>query len=130
MDVSSIILLVVLLFLVVLMVLGYMRRKKFNEQLMQMRTELKVGDKVMTDTGVVGEIVDKRTEGEFNFVTIKTGTKDHCGFMEVHENSIYYTFKDGEPQYAGQKAEEDFADQDEKPEVKKAETVEVENKDE
>ena len=99
--------LVVLLFLVVLMVLGYLKRKKFNDQLMQMRSDLKVGDKVLTDTGVHGEVVDKRVDGEYNFVTIKTGTADHVGFLEVHENAIYYVFnKDGEPNYAGQNSEE------------------------
>lgn len=107
MEVSTIIMLVVLLFLVVLMVLGYLRRKKFNDQLMQMRSELKVGDKVMTDTGVVGEVIEKRAEGEFNFVTIKTGAGDHVGYMEIHENAVYYTFnKDGEVNYAGQNVEE------------------------
>lgn len=107
MDVSTIIMLVVLVFLVGLMVLGYFRRKKFNDQLMQMRSELKVGDKVMTDTGVVGEVISKRVDGEFNFVTIKTGTDDHVGYMEIHENAVYYTFnKDGEPNYAGQNLEE------------------------
>ena len=106
MDISSIILLVVLLFLVVLMVLGYMRRKKFNEQLMNMRSELKVGDKIMTDTGVIGEVISKRVEGEFDFVTIKTGSGEHVGYMEVHANSIYYTFnKDGEANFAGQNEE-------------------------
>ena len=108
MDITSIIMLVILLFLVVLMVLGYMKRKKFNTSLLQMREELKVGDKVMTDTGVVGEIVDKRQEGEFNFVTLKTGTNSHVGFMEVHVNAVYYVFKeDGEPVYAGLKEDED-----------------------
>ncbi|MBQ8430781.1 MAG: preprotein translocase subunit YajC [Clostridia bacterium] len=107
MDVSMIIMLVVLIFLVALMALGYVRRKKFNDKLMLMRDNLKVGDKVMTDTGVVGEIVDKRTEGEFSFVTLKTGSGDHAGFMEVHVNAVYYTFdKDGNVDYAGQNQEE------------------------
>ena len=106
MDVSSIIMLVILLFLAVLMVLGYVKRKKFNEKLMQMREELKVGDKVMTDTGVVGEVVSKRNEGEFTFVTLKTGSNDQFGYMEVHAGSIYYTFnKDNEPNFAGQNEE-------------------------
>lgn len=107
MDVSTIIMLVVLIFLVGLMALGYLRRKKFNDKLMQMRSQLKIGDKVMTDTGVVGEVVDKRTDGEFSFVTIKTGTEDHVGYMEIHENAVYYTFnKDGDPEYAGQNLED------------------------
>ena len=114
MDVSTIIMLVIVFFLAVLMGLGYIRRKKFNDKLMLMRSQLKVGDKVMTDTGVVGEVVDKRTDGEFRFVTIKTGTEDHFGYMEVHENAVYYTFgKDGEPEYAGQNID-DTKDAEEK----------------
>ena len=108
MDITSIIMLVILLFLVVLMVLGYLKRKKFNTNLLAMRENLKVGDKVMTDTGVVGEIVDKRQEGEFNFVTLKTGADKHVGYMEIHVNSVYYVFgKDGEAVYAGQKEDEE-----------------------
>ena len=107
MDITTIIMAVVLLFLVVLMVLGYLKRKKFNANLLQMREDLKVGDKVMTDTGVVGEIIDKRQEGEFNFVTLKTGSDKFLGYMEVHVNAIYYVFgKDGEPVYAGQTEEQ------------------------
>ena len=127
MDVSTIIMLVVLLFLVVLMVLSHLRRKKFTDKLMQMRSELKIGDKVMTDTGVVGEVVDKRVDGEFNFVTIKTGTENHVGYMEIHENAVYYTFnKEGEPEYAGQNLED--AEETKSVETKPAETTSVETK--
>ena len=107
-EVSNIIMLAVLLFLIALMVFGYFRRSKYAKNLSNMRAELKTGDKVMTDTGIVGEIVDKRVDGEYNFVTIKTGSGDHVGYMEIYENSIYYVFgKDGEPDYAGQKLAEE-----------------------
>lgn len=113
-EASNIIMLAVLLFLVVLMVLGYMRRNKYSKNLMAMRAELKVGDKIMTDTGIVGEIVDKRSDGEYNFVTIKTGNGEHVGYMEIYENSIYYVFgKDGEIDFAGQKLAEDLEAQSE-----------------
>lgn len=107
-EASNIIMLAVLVFLIILMALGYVRRSKYTKNLMSMRAELKVGDKVMTDTGIVGEIVDKRTDGDYNFVTLQTGTGKYLGFMEVYENSIYYVFgKDGEPDFAGQvRAEE------------------------
>lgn len=115
MDVSSIIMLVILLFLIALMVFGYFKRKKFNEKLLQMRENLKIGDKVMTDTGVFGEIVDKRNDGEYSFVTLKTGAGEHIGYMEVHSNAIYYTFDNmGNPDYAGQNADESTKEDAEK----------------
>lgn len=108
MDISTIIMLAVLVFLIGLMVLGTLRRKKFNEKLTNMRLNLKVGDKVMTDTGVVGEIVNKRSQDEYTFLTLKTGSNDNYGYTEVHENAIYYVFDaDNTPNYAGQNQDED-----------------------
>lgn len=105
-DVGSIIMLLVLLCLVALLVFGQFKRKKVDARLAQMRTDLKEGDKVMTDTGIMGVVVSKRTQDEINLVTIKTGEGEHVGYMEIHEAAIYYTFnKDGEPDFAGQNAE-------------------------
>ena len=106
-DVSSIIMLLILLCLIGLMALGFFKRKKVDAKLQEMRGELKVGDKVMTDTGIIGVIVNKRTQDEYNFVTIKTGDDKHEGYLEVFQDAIYYTFnKNDEPDFAGQNAEE------------------------
>ena len=99
-GVESILMLAILAFLVVLMVLGYTKRRKFNTQLQDLRDNVKVGNKVMTDTGVVGEIVDVATEGEHKYFTIKTGTKDKFGYIKVHANAVYYVFDKEEPVYA------------------------------
>ena len=99
-NVESILMIAILLFLVVLMVLGYMKRRKFNTQVQQLRDNIKVGDKVMTDTGVVGEIVDIATEGEHKYFTIKSGTDDKFGFVKVHANAVYYVFDKETPKYA------------------------------
>ncbi|MBQ8522949.1 MAG: preprotein translocase subunit YajC [Clostridia bacterium] len=99
-DVGSILMLAILLFLVVLMVLGYMKRRKFNTQLQDLRDNIKVGDKVMTDTGVVGEIFEVSTEGEHKYFVIKSGTDKKFGYVKVHSNAVYYVFDKNEPKYA------------------------------
>lgn len=87
------ILLVVLIVLVVaLFVISYMKKKKFNTELGQMRSDLKVGDKVMTDTGVVGEVVDSYIEDEYKYFVLKSGKDANVGYFTVHANAIYYVF--------------------------------------
>lgn len=89
----EIILLVVLIVLVVaLFVISYMKKKKFNTELGQMRDDLKVGDKVMTDAGVVGEVVDSYVEEEYKYFVLKTGKDKNIGYFTVHANAIYYVF--------------------------------------
>ena len=99
-GVESILMLAILAFLVVLMVLGYAKRRKFNTQLQDLRDNVKVGSKVMTDTGVVGEIAAITTEGEHKYFTIKTGTKDMVGYIKVHANAVYYVFDKETPVFA------------------------------
>lgn len=95
----EIILLVVLLVLVVaLFVLSYFKKKKFNAELGSMREDLKPGDKVMTDTGVVGEVVESFTEDEYKYFVLKTGRGEHTGYFTVHANAIYYVFGKEEQQ--------------------------------
>ena len=106
-NVESLLMLAILAFLVVLMVLGYMKRRKFNTQVQELRDNVKVGDKVMTDTGVVGEIVDVSTEGEHKYFTIKSGTAKNFGYIKVHANAVYYVFDKNEPKYATTEKDED-----------------------
>lgn len=107
-DVSSLLMIAILLFLAVLMVLGYMKRRKFNTQLQDLRDNIKVGDKVMTDTGVVGEIVEVATEGEHKYFVIKSGTEANFGFVKVHANAVYYVFDKETPKYATTEKDEDL----------------------
>lgn len=102
-DVGSIVMILILVCLAGLMVFGTFKRKKVDAKLQVMREELKVGDKVMTDTGIYGEVVAKREQGEYTFVTIKTGDDKHAGYLEVLQEAVYYTFNEnGEPDFAGQ----------------------------
>ena len=62
-----------------------------------MREELKAGDKVMTDTGVVGEVVDSYVEDEYKYFVLKSGKGDKVGYFTVHANAIYYVYGKEEP---------------------------------
>ena len=89
----EIILVVVLLVLLVaLFVISNMKKKKFNAEMGQMREELKKGDKVMTDSGIVGEVVDSYVEEEYKYFVLKSGKGENSGFFTVHANAIYYVF--------------------------------------
>lgn len=90
MEIVLCIILIVLL--VALFVISGMKKKKFNAELSQMREELKVGDKVMTDSGVVGEVVDSYVEEEYKYFVLKSGKGNNTGYFTVHGNSIYYVF--------------------------------------
>ena len=86
------ILIVLLVMVVALFVVSYVRKKKYTNELGQMREELKIGDKVMTDTGVVGEVVDSYTEDEYKYFVLKSGRGSNVGYFAVHANAIYYVF--------------------------------------
>jgi len=95
---GEIILLVVLCVLLVAMfAMSYVRRKKYNQGLSSMREELKKGDKVMTDSGIVGEVVDYYTEEEYKYFVLKSGKGDKVGYFSVHANAIYYVYGKDEP---------------------------------
>ena len=83
---------VLLLLVVALFVISYFRKRKFNNNLNQLREELKNGDKVMTDSGIVGEVVDSYIEEEYKYIVLKSGKGDKVGYYTVHANAIYYVF--------------------------------------
>ena len=89
----EIILVVVLIgLLVALFVISSMKKKKFNAEMGQMREELKPGDKVMTDSGIVGEVVNSYVEEEYKYFVLKSGKDSNVGYFTVHANAIYYVF--------------------------------------
>lgn len=122
---TEIILLIVLIVLVVaLFLMSYFKKKKFNSELGQMRDELKVGDRVMTDTGVVGEVVDSYVEDEYKYFVLKTGKDKNIGYFTVHANAIYYVFGKEETK-AQEKVAIKLAEPETKVEEKPAEEKEV-----
>ncbi len=86
------ILIVLLVMVIALFVVSYVRKKKYTAELGQMREELKIGDKVMTDTGVVGEVVDSYVEDDYKYFVLKSGRGNNVGYFAVHANAIYYVF--------------------------------------
>jgi len=110
---GEIILLVVLCVLLVAMfVMSYVKRKKYNEGLSSMREELKKGDKVMTDSGIVGEVVDSYTEEDYKYFVLKSGKGDKVGYFSVHSNAIYYVY--GKDEQKTQLAQTKVAPKEEK----------------
>jgi len=110
---GEIILLVVLCVLLVAMfVMSYVKRKKYNEGLSSMREELKKGDKVMTDSGIVGEVVDSYTEEDYKYFVLKSGKGDKVGYFSVHANAIYYVY--GKDEQKTQLAQTKVAPKEEK----------------
>ena len=89
-EIILVIVLVVLL--VALFAISYLKRKKFNTEMGQMREDIKAGDKVMTDSGIVGEVVDSYTEEEYKYFVLKSGKGENTGFFTVHANAVYYVF--------------------------------------
>lgn len=83
---------ILIVLLVALFVISSMKKKKFNAEMGQMREELKVGDKVMTDSGVVGEVVDSYVEEDYKYFVLKSGKGENSGYFTVHANSIYYVY--------------------------------------
>ena len=81
-----------------LMVVTSLRRRKYGAQLQEIRNNIKKGDKVMSETGIVGEVVDIEIEADAKYFTIKTGSKNNIGFIKLHSNAVYYVFnKDDKP---------------------------------
>lgn len=73
-NIGSIVMVGVLIVLMVIyLVFGSINRKKNQEQAMKMLSELKVGDKVVTNAGVYGEIVSQKETDMGKVVVLKTG---------------------------------------------------------
>ena len=90
-NVGTIIGLVVLLVLLVLYVgFGVVNRKKSQEQTMKMLNELKAGDKIVTYSGIYGEIVSMRETNMGRVLTIVTGDKStgKVSYMEINSSVI------------------------------------------
>jgi len=86
MDKGNLILMIVVIVLIVAMfTISFIRKTA-------MRSDLKIGDKVMTDTGVVGELVDTYEEEGYKYFVLKSGKGNNVGYFTVHANAIYYVF--------------------------------------
>lgn len=90
-NIGTIIGLIVLLVLLVLYVgFGIVNRKKSQEQTAKMLNELKAGDKIVTYSGIYGEIVSMRETNMGRVLTIATGDKDSgkVSYIEINSSVI------------------------------------------
>ena len=69
----TIALVVLIVLMVVYLIFGTINRKKQQEEVMKMLNDLKVGDKVVTNAGVYGEIVSQKETNMGKIVVLKTG---------------------------------------------------------
>ena len=69
----TIALVVLIVLMVVYLIFGTINRKKQQEEAMKMLNDLKVGDKVVTNAGVYGEIVSQKETNMGKIVVLKTG---------------------------------------------------------
>ena len=69
----TIALIVLIVLMVIYLIFGSINRRKQQEQAMKMLNDLKVGDKVVTNAGVYGEIVSQKETDMGKIVVLKTG---------------------------------------------------------
>lgn len=67
---------VLVLLMVVYLIFGTINRKKQQEQALKMMSDLKAGDKVVTNAGIYGTIVSMRETNMGRVVVLKTGADD------------------------------------------------------
>ena len=67
---------VLVLLMIVYLIFGTINRKKQQEQALKMMSELKAGDKVVTNAGIYGTIVSMRETNMGRVVVLKTGADD------------------------------------------------------
>ena len=88
-NIGSIIGLVLLgVVLIGYIVFGFTNRKKQQEQAMKMMSELKQGDKVVTNAGIYGEIVSMKETNMGRVVVIKTGEDKNVSYLTINASVI------------------------------------------
>lgn len=110
---------VVVLLLIAMPIMMNQRNKKETQKIQEQTNSLKVGDKVLTTSGVYGTITELKFDDSKKVVVIETGGKTKS-YMSVDAYSIYTVFKsDAElAREAELKAEEEKRKEEE--EAKKA----------
>ncbi len=82
---------VLVLLMIVYLIFGTINRKKQQEQALKMMSELKAGDKVVTNAGVYGTIVSMRETNMGRVVVLKTGADDdekNASYVTVNASVI------------------------------------------
>ncbi len=84
---------VVALLLIAMPILMNSRNKRETQKVQEQTNSLKVGDKVLTTSGVYGTIVELKFDDSKKIVVIETGGKNKS-YLSVDAYAIYTVFKD------------------------------------
>lgn len=126
---------VVVLLLIALPILMNARNKKETQKVQEQTNSLKVGDKVLTTSGVYGTIIELKFDDSKKCVVLETGSKDKKSYLTVDAYAIYTVFKsDAElakeaelrAEAERQRLAEEQAKKDAKKNKKKKQTIESE----
>ena len=127
--VNYILIAVVVLMLIALPIMMNQKNKRETQKIQEQTNSLKVGDKILTTSGVYGTITEIKFDDTQKLVVIETGGKTKS-YMTVDAYAIYTVFKSEEELKAEQQAklEAEKAKEQEKKDKKddkKEEKVEV-----
>lgn len=86
---------VVALLLVAMPIMMSQRNKKESQKIQEQTNSLKVGDKVLTTSGVYGTITELKFDDSKKIVVLETGGKTKS-YMSVDAYAIYTVFKSDE----------------------------------
>lgn len=117
---------IVVLMLIALPIMMNQKNKRETQKIQEQTNSLKVGDKILTTSGVYGTITEIKFDDTQKLVVIETGGKTKS-YMTVDAYAIYTVFKSEEELENEQQAklEAEKAKEQEKKDDKKEEKVEV-----
>ena len=114
---------VVVLLLLVMFIMMNARNKKETQKVQEQTNSLKVGDKVMTTSGVYGTITEIKFDDTRKMVVLETGGKIKS-YMSIDAYAIYTVFKsDAELAREAAKAEAEKKEESKAVEEKPAEVA-------
>ena len=74
--------------LVAMIAFQFISRKKYSKKESEMREQLKVGDKIVTNAGVYGQIVEFSETNFGRVALIKTGEGDKVSYLSINASVI------------------------------------------
>ncbi len=116
---------IVVLMLIALPIMMNSKNKKETQKIQEQTNSLKVGDKVLTTSGVYGTITELKFDETQKLVVIETGGKEKS-YLAVDAYAIYTVFKSEEEL----KAEALKKEEEEKAKLEKKEAKKEKNKEE
>lgn len=97
---------VVVLMLIALPIMMNARNKRETQKIQEQTNSLKVGDKILTTSGVYGTIVELKFDDTQKIIVIETGGKNKS-YMAIDAYAVYTVFKNDVEVKAEEKAVEE-----------------------